>query len=63
MKEKLTTKELIGAGAFGGIYVALLFIVSMILSMAPVALLLTPFVMGLIGGTVYMVYSPRAISR
>lgn len=56
MKEKLTTRELIGAGAFGAIYVALLFVVSMILSMAPIALLLTPFVMGVIGATVYMVY-------
>lgn len=56
MKEKLTTRELIGAGAFGAIYVALLFAVSMALSMAPIALLLTPLVMGVIGGTVYMVY-------
>lgn len=56
MKEKLTTKDLISAGAFGAIYVVLLFASSMILSMFPLALLMTPLIMGIIGGTVYMVY-------
>lgn len=56
MKTKLTTKDLIGAGAFGAIYAVLLFAASMILSMMPIALLLTPLIMGIIGGTVYMVY-------
>lgn len=56
MKSKLTTKDLIGAGAYGAIYVVLLAVVSTILSMAPIAFLITPLVMGIIGGTVYMVY-------
>lgn len=59
MKSKLTTKDLIGAGAFGAIYVVLLAVVSTILSMAPIAFLLTPLIMGIVGGTVYMVYVRR----
>lgn len=56
MKQKLSTKDLITAGAFGAIYVVLITIVSTVLAMTPITFLLTPFVMGIVGSVVYMLY-------
>ena len=58
MKTKLTTKDLISAGAFGAIYLVLLTVLSsMILPIVPILYLATPLIAGIILGSVYMLYS------
>ena len=58
MKTKLTTKDLISAGAFGAIYLILLTVLStMIMPVAPVLFLATPLVAGIVLGSVYMLYA------
>ena len=58
MKIKLTTKDLISAGAFGAIYLVLLTVLSsMILPIVPILYLATPLIAGIILGSVYMLYS------
>lgn len=59
MKNKLTTKDLITAGAFAAIYLVLLSVLSMVLAIVPVLFLLTPLVAGIILGTVYMLYAAK----
>ena len=54
MKTKLTTKDLITAGAFGAIYLVLLTVLSSILTIVPILFLATPLIAGIILGTVYM---------
>lgn len=56
MKQKLSTKDLITAGAFGAIYVVLITVISTALAMTPITFLLTPLVMGIVGSVVYMLY-------
>ena len=49
MKTKLTTKDLISAGAFGAIYLVLLTVLSsMILPIVPILYLATPLIAGII---------------
>lgn len=56
MKTKLTTKDLITAGAFGAIYLVLLTVLSSVLTIVPILFLATPLIAGIILGTVYMLY-------
>lgn len=59
MKTKLTTKDLITAGAFGAIYLVLLTVLSSILTIVPVLFLATPLIAGVVLGTVYMLYATK----
>ncbi|MDO4333081.1 MAG: MptD family putative ECF transporter S component [Eubacteriales bacterium] len=59
MKTKLTTKDLITAGAFGAIYLVLLTVLSSVLTIVPVLFLATPLIAGVILGTVYMLYATK----
>ncbi len=59
MKVKLTTKDLISAGAFGAIYLVLLTVLSSVLTVVPVLFLATPLIAGVILGTVYMLYAAK----
>ena len=59
MKTKLTTKDLITAGAFGAIYLVLLTVLSSVLTIVPILFLTTPLIAGIILGTVYMLYAAR----
>ena len=55
MKIKLTTKDLISAGAFGAIYLVLLTVLSsMILPIVPILYLATPLIAGIILGSVFI---------
>lgn len=57
MKEKLKTKDLIYAGAFAAIYLVLMLLIVMVSGMIlPILYLLSPFIVGLVGATVYLVY-------
>ena len=60
MKTKLTTKDLITAGAFGAIYLVLLTVLSSVLTIVPILFLATPLIAGIILGTVYMRCNPGA---
>ena len=46
MKTKLTTKDLITAGAFGAIYLVLLTVLSSVLTIVPILFLATPLIAG-----------------
>ena len=60
MKTKLTTKDLIAAGAFGAIYLVVLTVLSsMVLPIVPVLFLATPLIAGIVLGTVYMLYAAK----
>ena len=59
MKTKLTTKDLITAGAFGAIYLVLLTVLSSVLAIVPILFLATPLIAGIILGTVYMLYATK----
>ena len=59
MKAKLTTKDLITAGAFGAIYLVLLTVLSSVLTIVPILFLATPLIAGIILGTVYMLYATK----
>ena len=59
MKTKLTTKDLITAGAFGAIYLVLLTVFSSVLTIVPILFLATPLIAGIILGTVYMLYATK----
>lgn len=56
MREKLKTKDLIYAGAFGALYLILMLIIVMGSGMIPVLYLLAPLTVGIVCGTVYMLY-------
>lgn len=57
MKSKLTTKDVIAAGAFAAIYLVLLTVLAvMVLPIVPVLYLATPLIAGILLGTVYMLY-------
>lgn len=60
MKTKLTTKDLIAAGAFGAIYLVILTVLSsLVLPIVPVLFLATPLIAGIVLGTVYMLYATK----
>ena len=60
MKTKLSTKDLIAAGAFGAIYLVVLTVLaSVVLPMVPVLFLATPLIAGIVLGTVYMLYAAK----
>ncbi len=56
MKKKLNTKDLIYIGAFCALYIIVLFAIVMILGFVPILYLLSPFFVGIIAATVYMMY-------
>lgn len=64
MKTKLTTKDLIAAGAFGAIYLVVLTVLSsLVLPIVPILFLATPLIAGIILGTVYMLYATKVPKR
>lgn len=57
MKTKLKTKDLIYAGAFAAVYIVVMFVVVMVLGFIPLLYLFaSPFVVGLFGAIVYLMY-------
>lgn len=57
MKTKLTTKDVIAAGAFAAIYLVLLTVLAvMVLPIVPVLYLATPLIAGVLLAAVYMLY-------
>lgn len=56
MKEKLKTRDLIYAGAFAAIYLVLMLVIVMGSGMIPVLYVMVPLTVGIICGTVYLVY-------
>lgn len=56
MKEKLKTRDLIYAGAFGAIYLLLVLALVMGSGMIPILYILCPLTVGVICATVYMLY-------
>lgn len=63
MKTKLTTRDLISAGAFGAIYLVLLTVLSTVLSVIPILFLGIPLIAGVILGSVYMLYTLKVPRR
>lgn len=63
MKMKLTTKDLIAAGAFGAIYLVLITVMSSVLAVVPIVFLAIPLIAGVILGTVYMLYATKVPKR
>jgi energy-coupling factor transport system substrate-specific component len=55
-KDKLTTKDLIMAGAFAALYLALFFAVATVTGFVPIVYIFTPFILSLVLGPVYMLY-------
>ena len=53
---KLKTKDLIVAGAFAALYVAVLFAVVTVMGFVPILYLIAPFVNSVILGCIYMMY-------
>lgn len=56
MKKKMNTKDYIFAGAFAALYVIILLVTVMLLGLNPVLYLLTPFILGIIEGPIFMLY-------
>lgn len=57
MKNKLKTKDLIYAGAFAAVYIVVMFVAVMLLGFVPMLYLFaSPFVVGLLNATIYMMY-------
>lgn len=55
-KEKLKTKDLIYAGAFAAIYMVLVLVIVMASGIVPILYIISPLTVGMICGTVYLVY-------
>jgi energy-coupling factor transport system substrate-specific component len=55
-KGKLTTKDLIMAGAFAALYVALFLALATVMGFVPIVYIFTPFVLSVVLGPVYMLY-------
>ena len=55
-KEKLKTKDLIYAGAFAAIYLVLMLVIVMFSGLIPVLYIISPLTVGIVCGTVYLVY-------
>ena len=62
-KDNLKTKDLIMAGAFAALYVALLFLVVSATGFVPIVYIFTPFVLSLVLGPVYMLYVTKIPKR
>jgi energy-coupling factor transport system substrate-specific component len=60
---KLTTKDLIMAGAFSALYVALLFVVVSATGFVPIVYIFAPFILSVVLGTVYMLYVTKIPKR
>lgn len=56
MKNKLKTKDLIFAGAFGALYIILMLIIVMVSGMIPILFILSPLSVGIACATVYLLY-------
>ena len=55
-KNKLRTKDLIYAGAFAALYIIAMFIIVMLFGMIPILYIMTPFFVGVLSATIYMMY-------
>lgn len=56
MRQKLKTKDYIYAGAFGAIYIILMMVLVAATGMIPILYILSPFLVGCVCATVYMIY-------
>ena len=56
MREKLKTRDLIYAGAFGAVYLILMMVIVMGSGMIPILYIFSPLTVGIICATVYMLY-------
>lgn len=56
MKNKMKTKDLIYAGAFGAIYLIVVMIVTSALGVIPLLYVISPFFVGILCGTIYLLY-------
>lgn len=63
MKQKLKTKDLIYAGAFGAIYIILMMVLVAGTGMIPILYIFSPFVVGCVCATVYTVYVTKIKKR
>lgn len=59
MKKKMNTKDHIFAGAFGAIYIVILFASVAILAINPLMYLFTPLIVGIIQGPVFALYTSK----
>jgi energy-coupling factor transport system substrate-specific component len=59
----LTTKDLIMAGAFSALYVALLLMVVSTTGFIPIVYIFAPFILSIVLGTVYMLYAAKISKR
>jgi energy-coupling factor transport system substrate-specific component len=60
---KLTTKDLIMAGAFAALYLALFFALATVMGFVPIVYIFTPFVLSVVLGPVYMLYVTKIPKR
>lgn len=63
MKKKLSTKELILAGAFGAIFVVGLIAMAVITGFTPITFLMVAFLTGIVLGPIYMLYINKVPKR
>lgn len=56
MKQKLKTKDLIYAGAFGALYLIVVMLMTTVLGMIPILYILSPFFVGIICAPVFFLY-------
>lgn len=55
-KDRLKTKDLIVAGAFAALYVAVLMVVVSVMGFVPILYIMAPFFMSIVLGPIYMMY-------
>jgi energy-coupling factor transport system substrate-specific component len=63
MNKKLTVKDLIVAGAFAALYIVVMLIVVMVTGFIPILLLCAPLILGVVCGTIYMLYVVKVPKR
>lgn len=63
MKKKMNTKDYIFAGAFAAIYIVILVASGMLFGLNPVTFLLTPLIVGIILGPVFILYISKVPKR
>lgn len=61
--KKLQTKDLIIGGAYAALYVVIMMAAVTLLAITPVTFLMTPFITGIILGTVFMLYCMKIPKR
>ena len=62
-KGNLKTKDLIMAGAFAALYMALFFALATVMGFVPIVYIFTPFILSVVLGPVYMLYVTKIPKR